>query len=112
MSIDIPLEKKDERQNPSRLREFEQTHKKDLEAIVKALASMTNRTPEEVQLHFDTMLEHLMQSEKQERPFFETATPQEWVQAFHEWVESHRGMNLPTLSDEAISRESIYGERG
>jgi hypothetical protein len=56
------------------------------------------------------MLERLIQIE--ERPFYETATPQEWVKAFHEWVESHRDLNLPPLSDEAISRESIYGERG
>ena len=34
------------------------------------------------------------------------------VQAFQEWVESHHAMELPDLSDEVISRESIYGERG
>ncbi|OCQ92627.1 hypothetical protein BCD64_07670 [Nostoc sp. MBR 210] len=45
-----------------------------------------------------------------ERHFYETATPQEWIAAFQEWVESHRELNLPTLSDEDISRESIYGE--
>jgi hypothetical protein len=32
--------------------------------------------------------------------------------AFHNWIESHRALDLPSLSDEAISRESIYGERG
>ena len=47
-----------------------------------------------------------------ERPFYETATPQQRAQAFLEWAESHRGKNHPSLSDEAISRESIYGERG
>jgi hypothetical protein len=41
-----------------------------------------------------------------------SVSPSERAQAFREWVESHRGMNLPNLSDEAISRESIYGERG
>ncbi|MGL4498026.1 MAG: hypothetical protein ACRCU2_03100 [Planktothrix sp.] len=46
-----------------------------------------------------------------DRPFYETATPEEWVKAFREWAESHRG-DRPSLSDEAISRESIYGERG
>lgn len=56
------------------------------------------------------MLEQLV--EPKERPFYETATPQEWVNAFSEWVESHRDLNLPLLSDQAISRESIYGERG
>lgn len=51
-------------------------------------------------------------SEAPERPLYETATPEEWAKAFMEWVESHRGMNMPHLSDEDISRESIYGERG
>lgn len=34
------------------------------------------------------------------------------VKAFQEWVEIHRPLNLPTLSEETMSRESIYGERG
>lgn len=44
--------------------------------------------------------------------FGKTATADEWIAAFKEWVNSHRGLNFPTLSDEDISRESIYGERG
>lgn len=38
-------------------------------------------------------------------------TPQERARAFRAWAESHSD-NSPLLSDEAISRESIYGERG
>jgi hypothetical protein len=49
--------------------------------------------------------------EIQERPFYEIATPEERAQAFQEWAESHRH-DTPILSDDAISRESIYGERG
>jgi hypothetical protein len=37
-------------------------------------------------------------------------TPQERARAFVEWAESHR--DTPPLSDEAISRESIYAKRG
>ena len=44
-----------------------------------------------------------------ERPFYETATPEEWVKAFKNWV-NHFPPH-PVLSDEAISRESIYRER-
>jgi hypothetical protein len=33
--------------------------------------------------------------------------PEEWIRRFNDWVESH-DKNLPLLSDEAISRESIY----
>ena len=46
----------------------------------------------------------------QEKPFFETATPEERAHAVEEWASRHRS-SAPPLSDEAISRESIYGER-
>ena len=38
-------------------------------------------------------------------------TPQERAKAFRAWAESH-SRETPLLSDEDISRESIYGERG
>lgn len=41
--------------------------------------------------------------------FSKTATADEWIAAFKKWINSHQGLNLPTLSDEDISRESIYG---
>jgi hypothetical protein len=42
--------------------------------------------------------------------FAMTATPEEWKTAFLEWVNTDRPSH-PLLSDEAISRESIYRER-
>jgi hypothetical protein len=39
-------------------------------------------------------------------------SPEEWVRQFTAWTHSHNADNLPVLSDEAISRESIYHERG
>jgi hypothetical protein len=33
--------------------------------------------------------------------------PKEWARRFHEWAESH-DRTTPLLSDEAVSRESIY----
>jgi hypothetical protein len=42
-------------------------------------------------------------------PFFKTATPEEWKQVFHDWVESHHG--APTLPPEAFERESMYEGR-
>ncbi|MBE9050798.1 hypothetical protein IQ243_10305 [Nostocales cyanobacterium LEGE 11386] len=92
------------------LSELEQSHSQDIETITLLLAKISQRSPSEIKPHLDIMLERLVQP-AQERPFYETATPAEWVAAFRDWVESHRGLNLPTLSDEAISRESIYGER-
>ena len=36
--------------------------------------------------------------------------PKEWARRFHEWAESH-DRATPLLSDEAMSRESIYPDR-
>ena len=38
-------------------------------------------------------------------------TKEEWLAEFHEWIHSH-STSTPLLSDEAISRESIYADRG
>lgn len=46
-----------------------------------------------------------------EHPLYETATPQEWIQALRDWASSHP-LDTPLLSDEAISRDSIYEGRG
>jgi hypothetical protein len=35
----------------------------------------------------------------------------DWPRSFHEWVHSH-STGTPLLSDEAISRDSIYRDRG
>lgn len=44
-------------------------------------------------------------------PHFMTATKQEWLKPFHASTDSHDA-TLPPLSEEAVSCESIYGERG
>jgi len=36
---------------------------------------------------------------------------QQWLWEFHAWVHSHP-TTTPLLSEEAVSRESIYGTRG
>jgi hypothetical protein len=45
-----------------------------------------------------------------EATFALTASPEEWIKTFREWVNTPRPEH-PPLSDEAISRESIYRER-
>jgi hypothetical protein len=40
-----------------------------------------------------------------------TLSKEECSKAFHAWIDSHP-KDTPLLSDEAISRESIYGDRG
>jgi hypothetical protein len=39
-------------------------------------------------------------------------SPEEWVSEFKAWTRSHAKDKLPLLSDDAISRDFIYGERG
>lgn len=110
--MDVNTSSKSENTSPTSffLLHFEEEHKEDLEKITQVLAKITSRTPEQIKPYLDVMLEQLV--DHQERPFYETATPEKWSQAFQEWVDSHRCLNLPHLSDEAISRESIYGDRG
>ena len=43
------------------------------------------------------------------RPFYETATPEEWVREFTKWADS-RDPDTPALPIEAVSRESIYSD--
>ena len=38
-------------------------------------------------------------------------TPQERLRLWDQWLSSHDYINAPPLSDEAMSRESIYRER-
>lgn len=77
--------------------------------LVESLAQiLQSLTPEEKEL-LDEKIKLTLDS--QNRPFYETATPQERAKAYREWAESHRH-DSPILSDEAISRENIYGERG
>jgi Arc/MetJ-type ribon-helix-helix transcriptional regulator len=38
-------------------------------------------------------------------------TAEQWTRELHEWITSH-SPTTPLLSDEAISRESIYRDRG
>ncbi len=45
------------------------------------------------------------------KPFYETATPDEWEKELRAWTASH-DPTTPPLSDEAMSRESIYEGRG
>ena len=40
----------------------------------------------------------------------QSTNPKEWARRFHEWAESH-DRTTPLLSDEAISRGSIYPDR-
>lgn len=108
MAINPSSKKQKRSQAAEALHHFEEAHREDLEAITQVLVKITNRPVEQIKPHLDTMLEQLV--EPKERPFYETATPEEWVRALQEWSQSHRGWNAPLLSDEAVSRRGIYEE--
>ncbi|MGA2740590.1 MAG: hypothetical protein ABSG65_24535 [Bryobacteraceae bacterium] len=60
-------------------------------------------------------LKHLVERELEKyasprRSLQDEVSPEEWVRQFREWAQSH-DRTTPLLSDEAISRESIYPDR-
>jgi hypothetical protein len=90
----------------ARLQELSLQYKLELDNIAQILARVTNSSPEQVKPYINTLLQQLL-NQQQEHPFYETATTQEWVEAFQEWAASHHHNTSP-LSDYAVSRESIY----
>lgn len=52
-----------------------------------------------------------MHSATEEKAFHEVATPEEWAKELRAWAASHDPQIAP-LSEEAMSRESIYEGRG
>ncbi|NEP08945.1 MAG: hypothetical protein F6K14_01570 [Symploca sp. SIO2C1] len=87
---------------------FEEENRQDIETITKILEKITNLPAQQITPCLHTLMENLVAL--QEKPFYAQATPEEWSKTFTEWVECHRSLNLPSLSDEAISRDSIYGD--
>lgn len=84
--------------------------------LVKTLAQIIRSLSEEEKQQLERELTSNGEIEatksNQELPFYQTATPEEWIKAFEEWAESHRHKNFPQLSDKDISRERIYEKRG
>ncbi len=88
------------------------TLKPNLEEELAARAKAEGLTTEEF---VNRKLEKLISTEKRmaehnastEKPFYQT--PEEWVSALDDFIKNFPPH--PVLSDEAISRESIYRER-
>ncbi len=95
---------------------FKDTPKTDRESITEVLstlAKITSRSPQQIKPYLDELLSRLSQdSSPYARHFFNTATDDEWIASFSQWSQSHKSRNLPVLSDEAMSRDRIYDERG
>ena len=84
----------------TRLHEFEQAHKEDIEAISLLVAKITDRTLEEVKRYLEAMLFELVEANQ---PAFD---PQQWELDFKALAEG--ADNIPVLPPEAFSRQSIY----
>ena len=80
------------------------TLKPDLEEELTACAQAEGLTAEEF---VNRELERLVANSNSRS----NLTPKERVRRWHEWLDSHDYIKAPPLSDEAISRESIYRDR-
>ncbi|MDJ0744757.1 MAG: UPF0175 family protein [Xenococcaceae cyanobacterium MO_167.B27] len=56
-------------------------------------------------------LEELKQEVEQAESIYETLNQKEWLTEFYQWIDSHKGKNIPVLNDEAMSRENMYPDR-
>ena len=56
-------------------------------------------------------LEELKQEVERAESIYETSNQKEWLTEFHQWIDSHKGKNIPVLNDEAMSRENMYPDR-
>ncbi len=99
----------DERLQPTEpARVLEEEDVEDLEAVTRLLSKLTRLPSEQIKPRLLTWLTTLLDVQVT-RPEAQL-TSETWTQQFSTWVEGHRGLGLPSLSDEAISRDSIYGD--
>ena len=59
----------------------------------------------------DTLVRDVL-LERRPFPALAELAPEEWVAEFKAWMRRHAAEDLPLLSDDAISRDFIYRERG
>lgn len=81
--------------------------KPEVEARLVRQAQAQGMTIEQL---LEQMIERSAASNESETPANQSSTMEEWREAFYDWV-NHHDATKPPLSDEAISRESIYRER-
>lgn len=78
--------------------------KPEVEEQLEALATQSGLSVED---YLEKKVEEMI-STSEPRP---AKTPEERVRLWREFLNSHDDIKAPPLSDEAISRESIYSER-
>lgn len=80
---------------------------KDLEATLTSQAHAHGMT---LEAWLQKIVAEQAQPNAAPRSLQDELTPEEWVRQFHAWTQSH-DRTTPLLSDEAVSRESIYPDR-
>ncbi len=77
---------------------------KEQETVLREQAAKGGSDEHELALH---LLNEALKNPETPKPrlFHETATPEEWVKAWHEWTHSHHAQSAVLLDD---SREMIY----
>ena len=85
-----------------------------LEQVKPETAALLAQLAQARRLSIDEFLSSLLPANErlpgEERPLYETATPEELAQALLTWAHSH-DRNSPELTLADVSRESIYEDR-
>ena len=76
--------------------------------IVRAIEAGLISSPDEI---VGVGVEAIQQRLKERSAPAGSTSTEQWLAEFHAWVHSH-STTTPLLSDEAVSRDSIYGTRG
>ena len=81
----------------------------DVESRVRNLAHNRGISPE--QLLLDLIEAQLPPEDAERRPFYETATSEEWNAAL-DHLAARFPQDAPLIPDEALRRENLYEDRG
>lgn len=71
-------------------------------------AGVIREVDDVVEVGIETIRQRLIEVRRESNTSLDA---EQWSKAFHAWVDSH-SRTTPLLSDEAVSRDSIYGNRG
>jgi hypothetical protein len=101
MSVESSVELNQIKQISPSFHQFEEAHREEITALSLIVAKITSRAIEEVKPRLDIMLSELVEGKT---PLFDS---QQWEADMRLLAE---GADIvPVLSDEAFTRESIYG---
>ncbi len=83
--------------------------------IEKRLAKKAEENGVPIENYLEVFIEDSLAEETEDgskkKPFYETATAEEWIAEFETWIDSHKDKNYPSIPDEALRRENMYEDR-